>query len=757
MEEIQTTPVLFGSLGAGVPRLVLLRSPMVAAVGRTFAIATRPSTIGRSPSADLHIEDSGISRRHARVVREPGGQIAVEDLGSTNGTFVNGRRVTRAVLCEGDRVQVGSMTVLRFTSERENSRSATVGRALAAAGIGLWEWSVAQARMSGSPNLDRVLGLAVAELAGPPERLLEIVAPEQRTQVRREVLELLAQSGAAELELRLELPEGTRWVRLQAEVLRDEDGAPLFVAGTAIDLTAAKSAEAELHRQALIFESLYDAVVLCDLSGRITDWNPSAARAFHHTKAEALGREVGELMAPAGAQTTETFLSAIARDGRWNGEVTLDTPDGRQRVLEAVAVPLRSAEGRAMAHIIAFRDVSERKRMEARLLLADRMASVGTLAAGVAHEINNPLAFIRANLGYLSEQVERVAPALAEELPEVRQVLTETQEGVRRIETIVRDLKTFSRADERGEVEAVNLKRMLSFAIKMVENQVRHRAQLSVDVAENLWVRGNEARLGQVFVNLLVNASHAIPDGAAQSHAIRVRASAFEGCVVTEIEDTGAGMSAEVRARIFSPFFTTKRVGEGTGLGLSVSHAIVSALGGEIGVDSEPGRGSTFRVRLPAARDPESPPTPVPAQGDGTGRRHARVLVVDDDALVASAITRSLAPRHQVTAVRSGREALQLLARRAFDLVLCDLMMPDIGGMDLHAALAEKNPALLPRLAFVTGGAFTARAEAFLASVQNPVVRKPFSTAELYALVDRTLETLGRCEQPGATPALRAG
>jgi signal transduction histidine kinase len=269
------------------------------------------------------------------------------------------------------------------------------------------------------------------------------------------------------------------------------------------------------------------------------------------------------------------------------------------------------------------RDLSERAEMQANLLHADRLAAVGTLAAGVAHEINNPLAYAIGNLDMLARllaealarlQVESTtAPdlgtparlsALVEQLAEAHQMLAVACEGAARVRTIVLDLKRFSRQDE-ALVGPVDVHEVLEYAIGMAESGIRHRARLVRAFGEVPFVTVNESRLGQVFLNLLVNAAQAIPEDGAEGHEIRARTGVdAKGRVVVEITDTGVGIPPALIGRVFDPFVTTKPAGEGTGLGLFVSRSIVKDAGGEITMESEVGRGTTVRVTLPAAVTP---------------------------------------------------------------------------------------------------------------------------------------------------------
>jgi PAS domain S-box-containing protein len=385
------------------------------------------------------------------------------------------------------------------------------------------------------------------------------------------------------------------------------------------------------------------------------------------------------------------------------------------------------------------RNLTERKQMEARLVRADRMASLGTLAAGIAHEINNPLAFTMANLGHLETDVLPRLGLPDSEKDEVRKLVSEAQLGATRVRDIVRQLKMFSRAEEQARPEPVVVNRVLESAISMASNELKHRARLVRDYTEGLLAEANEGRLGQVVLNLLVNAAQAIPEGNVERHEIRVLSRTHAEGVAIEVRDTGSGIPAEHLERLFEPFFTTKPIGVGTGLGLPICQDIVTSFGGRMEVESELGRGSTFRVILRAATaaHPGAPPREGVALA---ASRRGRILVVDDEPMIGMAIRRTLQREHEVVTLTSAREAQErLTGGEHFDVILCDLMMPEMSGMELHQALASHSPGLAGRMVFLTGGAFTASARAFLDLVPNPRVEKPFSSQALRGLVQSLL------------------
>ncbi len=281
------------------------------------------------------------------------------------------------------------------------------------------------------------------------------------------------------------------------------------------------------------------------------------------------------------------------------------------RVYQCRIDPLRDAAGTITGTIGVALDITERKTMEAKLIQAERLASMGTLAAGVAHEINNPLTYVMANIGYVSERLHKLLPdypstTLSAQLEELATALAEAQEGAIRVRQIVRDLKTLARGDDE-RYGPIDVRRVIESSINMISSEIRSKAELVLDLGPVPMVDASESRLGQVILNLLVNAAQAIGTGDVATNKVRIATSTdATGRAVVTVADTGAGIPPDVVGRIFDPFFTTKPVGVGTGLGLFICHGIVKVLGGDITVDSAPGRGTTFRVVLPPAHNPEA-------------------------------------------------------------------------------------------------------------------------------------------------------
>jgi signal transduction histidine kinase len=379
---------------------------------------------------------------------------------------------------------------------------------------------------------------------------------------------------------------------------------------------------------------------------------------------------------------------------------------------------------------------AERRKFGEQLAHADRLASLGTLAAGIAHEINNPLAILMGNLSYAETLVDS-SPAA----PRIREHLRASLEAAHRIRRIVRDVGSFAR--QNALLRIVDPRAVLEGALAMVESQLRQRARVECKHDAVPPVMADEGRLAQVFVNLLLNALQAFPDSD-EPGEIRTRTGESEsGDVFIEVSDTGCGIPAELLDAIFDPFFTTKPPGEGTGLGLSITASILKSLGGSIRVESKVGVGTTFRVTLPRAE------TCAAEVGQASKPRHkkpaparSRILVIDDEERVADVLVMLLGDDHDVDVETSGRAALdRLLEGRPYDAVLCDLNLKDFPSWTLYDELSARKPEVARRMIFMTGGAYTARSRELLQRAPNGCVEKPFVPSEVQQQLERVLST----------------
>ena len=410
-------------------------------------------------------------------------------------------------------------------------------------------------------------------------------------------------------------------------------------------------------------------------------------------------------------------------------------PDGREFPIEAVFQDLANLKGTGIR--VALRDITERREMIARRQITDRMVAMGTLAAGVAHEINNPLTFVSGNL---QRALSRLGDDEDLERGELKQWLQSAAEGTERVERIVGDLNTFARDTEDDGLAPLEIEKVVATSISIVFSAIKHKARLVREHEPRVVVLGDPTRLSQVLVNLLLNATQALPDDLSKNE---IRISTFEedGEVLIEVSDNGPGIPATILPRIFEPFFTTKPVGVGTGLGLSICKNLVERMGGVMEVETS-NQGTLFRLRLHVAEATDVPvTTTIPLISDDVNfKAKHRILVVDDEEEIGS-LLQDIFCDHEVEVCLDGLAALERLNTHEFDLVLCDLMMPKMTGMELYAACKAKSETLAGRFVFLTGGAFTPHARAFLDEVMLPRVNKPFSQAEIRQKVAHFLDS----------------
>jgi PAS domain S-box-containing protein len=463
----------------------------------------------------------------------------------------------------------------------------------------------------------------------------------------------------------------------------------------------------------------------------------AALRLLGHDEGKNLvGQPMTSFLDAEGVATMRQRLMEMRKTGVKPAplEYAAKRSDGSTVVAEISSIFIEYEGGPA---VLAFaRDVTERVRLRAQLEQANRLSALGLMAGGIAHEINNPLAFVSLAAELLEQRLEAGASS------EVRDLVRDVRSGVARIAAIARDLRSYGRYEDESP-SPVDLARVLDSAERMIDNEIRTRVRLRRESPDSLPpVLGVETKLEQVFVNLLLNAAYAI-DHARTNGEIVIRVEPRAADVVVEIADNGMGMPPDLLAKIFQPFFTTRSSAAGTGLGLSISRDIVLRAGGTIGASSEEGRGTVVQVTLmrasqdvPRATTRTAPSMPEARRAPtGVGPREIprrRVLVIDDEPLVVSMLVRALGKRHDVVGEVTARAGLErLLEDPSFDLVLCDLMMPELTGMDIHARVARERPGLEQRIVFITGGSFTPRAREFLDHVTNGRLMKPFTSRDL--------------------------
>jgi PAS domain S-box-containing protein len=487
-----------------------------------------------------------------------------------------------------------------------------------------------------------------------------------------------------------------------------------------------------------IVETANEGIWMIDAQSRTTYANRRMAEMLGATPEALIGKSLFDFTREEWKETVRANLDPKHPAGTDQPDILFCRVDGSGFWGRLSTNHIRDDDGNDIGALAMVTDVTEQKKLQEQLMVSDRMASIGTLAAGVAHEINNPLAAVLANLQLgvrdLDEALEH-SPDNSQ-LRNVHEGLLDALDAAERVRSIVRDLKVLSRSqDEKSS--PVDVEHVVESSLRMVGIEIRHRARLVKDFRPLPLVMANESRLGQVCLNLLVNAAQAIDEGHIESNEIRVSTyTDSHGRVVIEIRDTGGGMPAEVLRRLFTPFFTTKPIGVGTGLGLSICHRIISSLGGEITVESIVGKGTTFRVFLPPAPDGTKAGPPVEVQATEPPARRGRILVVDDEPSILSTLRRILADAHDVTSTTSALDAIRRIASgERYDVILCDLIMPHVTGMDFYAELMQFEPEQARRVVFLTGGAFSPRARSFLDEVPNLRLEKPFNQVDLKRVV----------------------
>lgn len=508
------------------------------------------------------------------------------------------------------------------------------------------------------------------------------------------------------------------------------------------DVSARRDAERQLREQASLLDKARDAILVRDLEHRILYWNESAERLYGWSTAEVVGRSVVDVLCPDAGPFLESMASLL-QAGEWQGEVRHLTRSGEHLMVEARWTLVRDAAGVPLRVLSIGTDVTERKRIEAQSLRAQRLESLGTLAGGIAHDLNNVLAPIMMSIDLLAAD-ETDAGRLA--------MLSTIEASARRGADMVRQILSFARGMEgrRVDVQPSDLLRDIE---KIARETFPKNISVRCEVVHDLWhVTGDPTQLHQVLLNLSVNARDAMATGG----VLRLRAANTtldDQCaagqldgqvgpyVVMEVEDTGCGMPPEVVDRIFEPFYTTKDLDKGTGLGLSTTLAIVKSHGGFIRVDSEPGHGSTCRVFLPALTEGIiEQATPADAADLPHGRGEV-VLVVDDERAIRDVTRQTLeAHGYVVRLAADGAEAVVLYASQAgeIDIVLADMMMPVMDGRSTVHALRSLNPDV--RIIATSGLSGNAQRAAQVEMGATPFLSKPFTAETLLHAIREALD-----------------
>jgi PAS domain S-box-containing protein len=460
-----------------------------------------------------------------------------------------------------------------------------------------------------------------------------------------------------------------------------------------------RRADERIREQAALLDRASDAILVRDMEDRILYWNQGAERLYGWTAAEAVGRRAGELHANGTAAELEEASQRVVKDGKWEGELRQVTRDGREVIVASRWTLVRDEAGRPKSRLVINTDVTEKKGLEAQLVQAQRLEAIGLLAGGVAHDFNNLLTVI---IGYS----EMALGGLRREEP-ARELIREVRKAGQRAAVLTRQLLAFGRKQVLAPV-ALDLNALVSDAERMLGRLIGEDITLATVLSPALGrVKADPGHMEQVLLNLVLNARDAMPTGGRltiETRNVELGPSAGRHAearpspwVLLAVSDTGCGIEEAIKARIFEPFFTTKETGKGTGLGLAMVYGIVNQSGGSIEVDSEPGRGSTFKIYLPRLAQGAAPARAshpglcVLPPGAGT------VLLAEDEEGVRSLGGLALrSAGYTVLEARDGEEALGVCQRHSgpIDLLVTDVVMPKMSGRQLADHLASLRPRL---------------------------------------------------------------
>lgn len=520
--------------------------------------------------------------------------------------------------------------------------------------------------------------------------------------------------------------------------------APGLALGLLSDLRASKDAQAAVRRAEERFERLVESLIASVWilkRHRVIYANRAAAKLLGVDRTLLIGVDVSELLHPDDVPGLLEHLERVE-----SGEMVLPheyravTRDGSRLVVEFSSVSL-DYDGEPA--VLSFgRDVTERKREEQRLLQADRLSALGMLASGMAHALNNPLTYVLLNLEHLTRRLA-TATLDTEALADAMARLAEAREGSERMATIVRRMRAFARTDE-SSPRVVDLRTVLESVVDLVGHEVHHRGRLATRFESVPPVLASQSKVEQICLGLLLFAAQMLPDDTSRRNAVRLSLEADERkLAVLEVVCEGCHVTEADIDRLFEPL-PAGDDGRVLGFGLSVCRALVEQLGGQIDAKALPGTGLVLRTAIPYvpaqraadSKVPSSRPSSLPPAALGK----AQVLVVDDDPGVGRALRLMLEDEHEVKCLTNPREALrELLSNAKYDLIFCDLMMPELSGMDIYQVLRFNRPGYEAKIVFITGGAFTPAARKFLDQVPNQRLEKPFNLRSLQRLVLRSI------------------
>jgi two-component system, cell cycle sensor histidine kinase and response regulator CckA len=511
---------------------------------------------------------------------------------------------------------------------------------------------------------------------------------------------------------------------------------------------------------ATTLRAIGDAAIVVDPEGRVTFMNSAAEELLAEGEAGLRGQTLASRVrlinentrAPVPHPLQQALSSGeVVRAPRNTALVTAD----RELPVEYTLAPIQDGQGTISGAVAVIKSLTAQRQAQQQIAVSDRLASLGVVAAGIAHEINNPLTYVLGNLEFLKEEIEHLTALAESDNPAPRKaslnamnaLLLDVQQGARHVARIVGDLGVFARHDAGSKV--CDVTERMEWALRVSNSAIVRQARIIRRFRPIPKAGVDEGRLGQVFLNLLLNAAYAMRATNRATNELTVTlepdavvAGGHGQFIRIAIADTGSGMTEDVLRRIFEPFFTTKPAGDGSGLGLAVCRGLLTEMGGDISVTSAAGKGTCFIVRVPAAS--EGATSEEPAGPEPTGSR-ARILVIDDDPTVLRVLRRMLGASHDVVTSRQAEHALRLIREQPeFDVIVCDVIMPEMDGVAFHREVSAKWPELAARIVFLSGGALAERGGEFFSSIPNAVLQKPPDATQLSRAIEHQLTASGR-------------